>query len=176
MDDRALILVLAFAFLVVSVVYLLVAIVRARRAVVVPPMQPEAQWPMLKPAPPALEAAAREDRTFAEPTTGVAAVLNQPLRTGRWRPDSDESALPRTSTADDYWDTLVEEETLLVRPAGHDQRATGIIAQPRQSAVQVFGVVVAKGQRLGVSKLRPVVNAGVRVAIEQQIVVLAGQG
>ncbi len=61
---------------------------------------------------PSVEADARE--TFSEPTTGVAAVLNEPIRTGSWRPESLRDPT-RAATRSDYWDSLVEEPDLLLR-------------------------------------------------------------
>ena len=118
MDPRLYILAVTFLFLVVSLIYLVVTLARVRRdKQFAPPPPPVVEWPMLMPAPPELEAAARAERAFEEPTSGMAAVLSAPIRTGEWRPDADEGRLPRTSTAADYWDTLIEEESLLIRPS-----------------------------------------------------------
>lgn len=67
---------------------------------------------MLNPAPQEVEANLREK--FSEPTSGVAAVLNEPIRTGAWQPESgdDGAATPPRS---DYWDSLIDEPALLMR-------------------------------------------------------------
>ncbi len=138
MDTRLYILAGTFLFLVVSLIYLVAAVTRSRRMPDFPPIQPQADWPMLNAAPLELEVAASLDKTFAEPTGGMAAVLKTPLRTGQWRPDAPEARLPRTSTVDDYWDTLIDEDALLVKPvsAQSSVRELWPDAPPEHSIVQ----------------------------------------
>ena len=113
MDSRLYILAGSFLFLVLSLVILIAAMARARKASS-SPVEPAVAgpWPMLNPAPPSAVAAARG--TFSEPTTGVAAVLNEPIRTGSWRPETPPSP-PKAAARSDYWDSLVAEPDLLLR-------------------------------------------------------------
>ena len=62
-----------------------------------------------------------------------------------------------------------------VQSLHNNQRAAGVGPEAGKPAVEVFGIVVAKDDRLGVAELGAVVDAGVRIAVEQQEVVLAGQ-
>jgi len=118
-DIRLYILAGTLALVVISVITFMVAVRRARREFEPPgDLQPEASWPMLKPAPSHVieaELLSQADAKFAEPTSGVAAVLSAPLRTGEWQPPAEETP-PAEPQAEDYWDALIEEQSLLVRP------------------------------------------------------------
>ncbi len=105
----------SFVLVVLSLIVLLVVMTRARREFPFgePHQAAQAEWPMLGPAPREVVAAHGADRTFAEPTSGMAVILNQPLRTGSWRPDQGSASLIDATT--DYWDGLIDDPALLVR-------------------------------------------------------------
>jgi hypothetical protein len=138
MDYRLYILAGSFLFLLVSLVLLLVAMVRSRRSPQQPEPAPAESWPMLNPAPQEIDERIRE--TFAEPTTGVAAVLNEPIRTGAWQPETPRRTL-RTDGRADYWDALVDEPTQLVRDD-----------VPSPPAAPAAGPAVAETAPAGVTK------------------------
>ena len=105
----------SFVLVVLSLIVLLVVMARARREFPFgePQQAAQAEWPMLGPAPREVVAAHGADRTFAEPTSGMAVILNQPLRTGSWRPDQGSASLIDATA--DYWDGLIDDPALLVR-------------------------------------------------------------
>jgi len=123
MDYRLYILAGSFVFLIVSVLLLILTTARAHKASGVPD-EPDVSgnWPMLKPAPEEIEASIRE--TFSEPTSGVAAVLNEPIRTGAWQPEPAEQDAKSTPPRSDYWDALIEEPSLLMRERTEPEAAS----------------------------------------------------
>ncbi len=135
MDTRLIILAVAFALVVVSIIVLVVSLVRARRGDELPdaPMPGVAEWPMLNPAPGDPVAQRLADGPFAEPSGGMAAVLSQPLRTGTWRPDSAGPVDVPAPSSGDYWDSLVDEPGLLVRDTG-GAPAPSVPAPPTSAA------------------------------------------
>ncbi|MDP2182432.1 MAG: hypothetical protein Q8K99_07670 [Actinomycetota bacterium] len=115
MDVRLAILAATFVLVLFALVYLARSVSRLKQTEPnsLADFEPSS-WPMLKPAPPEIVEAARSD-AFAEPTGGMVAVLNQPLRTGAWKP-VEEGVVGghglRPSA--DYWDALIEEQSVLV--------------------------------------------------------------
>jgi len=146
MDIRLYILAGTLVLVVVALVTLLVTLSRSKRHIEpAGDLQEEGSWPMLKPAPPEVVEAdliSRADEKFAEPTTGVAAVLSQPLRTGEWQP-SERTAMAEATAPADYWDALIEEQSLLVRP-----RVVAETAPPPQPDQGPGAVAAAVGDDL----------------------------
>ncbi len=122
MDSRLTILAVSFSLLVISLLLLVVQMIRARRRRALPREEPLAEWPMLKPAPPEIVAESRPD-LFGDARTGVTAAINEPLRAGEWKPSQEQlDKLPRTSRVDDYWDSLISEDSLLIHPVSRPLR------------------------------------------------------
>lgn len=115
MDTRLIILAVTFALVVVSIIVLIVTLVRSRRPVIPQGEMPAASdWPSLDLTQAQFDSVA-EEGPFAGSSTGMAAVLSQPLRTGAWRPDAPSPTAPTGAATGDYWDSLIDQPELVIR-------------------------------------------------------------
>ncbi|MDP2233091.1 MAG: hypothetical protein Q8K89_05615 [Actinomycetota bacterium] len=139
MDTRLIILAATFALVVVSILLLIVALMRSRKADMLAdePMPIPGNWPMLASAPDETQAQTLDGSPFDVPQSGMAAVLSQPLRTGTWRPNSPEPESATASPSGDYWDSLIDESDLLLKSPGVQKEpipvpipAPGIVPTP----------------------------------------------
>lgn len=178
MDSRLIILAVSFSLLVVSLLSLVVQMIRARRRRAIPKPEPLPEWPMLKPAPPEVLAASRAD-LFADSRSAASAVFNAPLRAGEWKPTQEQyDSLPRTSKVDDYWDSLISEDSLLVHPVSRAPRQATVTdlwpdtaAQPEPSTPPAsVSVAVSRAPQESVAEEVARVDSGLtQLAPDEQV-------
>lgn len=167
MDTRLYILAGLFVLVVVAFLVLLVILIRFNRNKSPYPVEPEGVWPMLKPAPPEVvevDLLSKADDKFARPVTGATALLSQPIRTGSWKPP--EEASSTAAQTDDYWDSLIDEPSLLVRPTRPSPEPVSSTAPAPISSDSVHEVTppspdsVAEGEGAGVQPVVPDASPG----------------